>query len=60
MWNWIVSDEKYRNEYHDVLSDLTGIIGSGEFEREAARVYDLILPYIEKDPKAFYTQADQR
>lgn len=55
-----MSDEKYRNEYHDVLSDLTGIIGSGEFEREAARVYDLILPYIEKDPKAFYTQADQR
>ena len=56
MWNWILSDESYLKEYHDTLSELLSIIGSGEFQKESARVYDLILPYIEKDPKAFYTQ----
>ena len=56
MWNWILSDESYLNEYHDTLLELTDIIDSGEFEKEAGRVRDLILPYIEKDPMAFYTK----
>lgn len=54
MWNWILSDENYLNEYHNVLSELTVIIDCGEFEKEAGRVYELILPYIKKDPKAFF------
>ena len=54
MWNWILSDEGYLAEYHNVLSELVEIIKSGEFEAEAERVYDLIFPYTEKDPKAFY------
>lgn len=54
MWNWILSDESYLDEYHNVLSELVSVIGSGEYEEEAGRVYDLILPYIEKEPKAFY------
>lgn len=56
MWNWILSDEKYINEYHDTLSKLVDIIDSREFEKETGRVRDLILPYIEKDPKAYYTR----
>lgn len=55
MWNWILCDESYLGEYHEALSELVGIIDSGEFEQEAARVYDLILPYIEKDPKAIFS-----
>ena len=51
----ILSDERYLNEYHEALSELVGVIDSGDFKEESARVYDLILPYIEKDPKAFYT-----
>lgn len=54
MWNWILSDESYLNEYHNALSELVDVIDSGEFEKEADMVYDLILPYIEKDPKAFF------
>lgn len=55
MWNWILTDENYLKEYHDNLSEVTDIIESGEFEEEAGRVYDLIFPYIEKDPKAYFT-----
>lgn len=54
MWNWIPGDEIYLSKYHETLSELVDIIDSGEFEKEAAKVYDLILPYIEKDPKAFF------
>ncbi|MGI6220895.1 MAG: CotH kinase family protein [Coriobacteriales bacterium] len=55
MWRWILSDERYLDEYHDVLSELVAIIDSGEFEAESGRVSELILPYIEKDPKAVFT-----
>lgn len=54
MWNWILCDEGYLNEYHEKLGELVGIIGAKEFEKEASRVYDLILPYIEKDLKGYY------
>ena len=55
MWNWILSGESYLNEYHADLSELVSIIDSGEFEAESARIHDLIIPFIEKDPKAFFT-----
>lgn len=55
MWSWILSDERYLDEYHDVLSELVAIIDSGEFEAESGRVSELILPYIEEDPKAVFT-----
>ena len=51
----VSTDEKYLGEYHDALSELVGIVGSEEFENEAARVHELIRPYMAKDPKAFYT-----
>ena len=54
MWNWIRSDENYLNKYHDVLSEVVSIIDSGEFKKESDKMYDLIRPYLEKDPKAFY------
>ena len=56
MWNWILSDDNYLNKYHDALSELVSVIDSGAFKEESARVYDLILPYIEKDPKAYYSK----
>ena len=55
MWNWIHSDEAYLQEYHDLLSELVNVIDSREYEKEAERVYQLIFPYIEEDPKAFFT-----
>ncbi len=54
MWNWILSDEAYLNEYHDMLSNIVDVINSGEFEKEAERVHDLILSTVENDPKAVF------
>ena len=58
MWSWILSDERYRNAYHERLKEVTEIISSGEFEKEADRVADLILPFIEKDPKGYYSRQE--
>lgn len=54
MWSWIVSDENYRNEYHEDMSKVIDVIESGTFKKEAKRVYDLIVPYIKEDPKGYF------
>ena len=59
MWKWIVNDSRYLKEYHDAFDSLiTEYYESGEFDREAEKMYELLLPYVEKDPTAFYS-ADQ-
>lgn len=56
MWKWIVRDEGYRKEYHDRLDELVaGYFESGECEREIGAMQEMLLPYVEKDPTAFYT-----
>ena len=56
MWKWIVRDEEYLNEYHEVLDALiSGYFESGRFEEEARAMYEMILPYVEKDPTLFYS-----
>lgn len=56
MWSWIVADETYRTEYHNTIDELiSGYIDSGEFEEEFDALYEMLLPYVEKDPTAFYT-----
>lgn len=55
MWSWIVNNETYRQKYHQYFNELiTNYFDSGECEKEIERVYDMILPYVEKDPSAFY------
>ena len=60
MWNWILSDESFRNAYHSLLSEVVNILDSEEFRDEYRRVNALISPYTEKDPKAFYTPEEYR
>ena len=54
MWSWIVSDENYRKEYHDTLSQLANIIENDAFKNEVYRIFELIMPYVEKEPKPFF------
>lgn len=54
MWSWITSDEKYVEQYHGVYSQLLKYFESGDFGAEADRIYNMILPYVEKDTSAFY------
>ena len=56
MWNWIPGDEQFLEAYHDVFEELiSGYFESGDFEAEMARVYEMIRPYVETDPSAFYS-----
>lgn len=56
LWSWIMQKEKYRQEYHDVLSDLVETyFESGLFEKEFEARMAMIAPYAEKDPNAFYS-----
>ena len=56
MWSWIMSDQSYTDQYHAVLDQLlSDYFESGEFEKEFDRVVEMIRPYVEKDPSAFYT-----
>ena len=61
MWKWIVGDEQYLNEYHEALDALvSGYFESGRFEQEARAVYEMLLPYVEKDPTLFYSPEEFR
>ncbi|MBR6703859.1 MAG: CotH kinase family protein, partial [Lachnospiraceae bacterium] len=56
MWSWIASDETYLTQYHEVYEALiSGYFESGRFEQEIDALYEMLLPYVEKDPSAFYT-----
>ena len=59
LWAWIVQNEKYRKEYHDVLSKLMeGYFESGVFEDELNALQGMLAPYLEKDPNAFYSMEE--
>jgi len=56
MWSWIADNEEYLAQYHEIYNELlTNYFESGEFEDEITRVYEMIRPYVENDPSAFYT-----
>ena len=56
LWSWIPADEKQLAHYHQVLEQMISEqFDNEEFIREMDRVYELIRPYIEQDPTAFYT-----
>ena len=56
MWSWIVEDGNYLKEYHAAMDSLIfGYIESGRMEREFDLLHRMLLPYVEKDPTAFYT-----
>jgi len=55
MWSFIVNNEEYLDLYHTYYDELVSYFESGEFEEEIERVYEMILPYVEEDPTAFYT-----
>lgn len=59
LWSWIIRDQKYRQEYHDVLSELIeAYFESGLFEQEFSAMQAMLAPYQKKDPNAFYTEEE--
>ena len=56
MWNWIVTNEEYLEKYHEIYAELIeNYFDSGACEEEINRIHDLIRPYVEEDPNAFYS-----
>ncbi|MGN0340931.1 MAG: CotH kinase family protein [Lachnospira sp.] len=56
MWNWIVSNENYLEIYHSIFDSLISCyFESGKFESEIDSLYEMLYPYVEKDPSAFYS-----
>ena len=56
MWSWIVSDGRYLDRYHAVFDGLiSSYFESGLFEEQFDALYEMLLPYVQRDPSAFYT-----
>ena len=52
MWNWILSDESYTELYHQYFTEFLNTV---DVQGLIDNAYNLIKPYVEKDPTAFYT-----
>lgn len=58
MWRWIVSDNSYLSLYHNAMEDLiSGYFESGRFESTIDSLNEMLLPYVQKDPTAFFTSS---
>lgn len=56
MWSWIAASEEYLQQYHAVYDELLkGYFESGKCEAQIEALREMIAPYVEKDPTAFYT-----
>jgi len=54
MLAWIFENQEYTELYHEYFHRfIETFFESGRFEQEIARVYNLISPYVEKDPTKF-------
>ncbi|WP_018213066.1 CotH kinase family protein [Desulfitobacterium hafniense] len=55
MWSMLATNEEYLTLYHNYFDELiSGYFESGRFESELDTLYELIRPYVEADPTAFY------
>ena len=55
MWSWITSNDEYLEKYHERFAELAEYVTGDEFTSELERLYEMLLPYVEKDPTAFYS-----
>lgn len=56
LWALIANSPEYLEKYHKVYSDLIeNYFDSGEFAKQIDSLYKMLLPYVKKDPSAFYS-----
>lgn len=56
MWSMLAANAEYLERYHTYFNSLlTDYFESGRFSEEIDALYDMIRPYVEKDPTAFVT-----
>ncbi|MBE6952428.1 MAG: spore coat protein CotH [Ruminococcaceae bacterium] len=52
MWNWILENESYTEQYHRYFAEF---LDTADFDGIIDSTYQLVKPYVEKDPTAFYS-----
>ena len=52
MWSWILSDDSYTELYHKYFAEFLNTV---DVQAIIDNAYNLIKPYVYKDPTAFYT-----
>lgn len=56
MWSQLINNETYKAKYHELFDEfLQNYIENGAIQDEINRVVEMISPYVQKDPTAFYT-----
>ncbi len=55
MWNWILSDESYTEQYHQYFAEFLDTV---DIQSIIDNAHQLIAPYVEQDPTAFYTKEE--
>ena len=59
LWVWITDNEQYLTRYHELFDELLkSYFESGRCEQEIETIYQMIRPYVDKDPTAFYSVED--
>ena len=55
IWTWITEKSEGLSRYHEIMDKLTAeYFESGRFEKEIDSICELLKPYQEKDPTAFF------
>ena len=60
MWRWIVSDARCLAAYHAALGELAGAFLAEYGLDELRALEEMLLPYVERDPTAFYSTEEFR
>lgn len=56
MWSQLINNETYKVRYHELFDEfLQNYIENGVIQEEINRVAEMITPYVQKDPTAFYS-----
>ena len=56
LWSQLINNESYKAKYHELFDAfLKEQIESNEIQDEINRIAEMISPYVQKDPTAFYT-----
>ncbi len=55
LWKWIIKNPKYLDIYHDYMDTLiSNQILNNKYDKIITEKYNIIKPYIDKDPSKFY------
>lgn len=56
LWSQLINNQTYKAKYHELFNEfLQDHIENGVVQDEINRVAEMISPYVQKDPTAFYT-----